>query len=241
VGSPIVVVGGGFIGLEVASSLASLGLRPTVVELAPELWAGAMGVELSAWATARLSDAGVGLRVGAATTRVADEAAWIGDERVAAAFVVVGIGVRPRVELAMAAGLRVDDGIVVDAGQRTSHPAIWAAGDVARADGLARIEHWHAAREAGERAALSMLDRPVPPPPAPWVFSEIGGSMLDVFGATDEWEEEAWLDRERTVLAYLRGGRVVGLAAIGGAIPPDAARKLVADQVRPDEVLAAVR
>lgn len=234
-GAPVVIVGGGFIGLEVASSLASLGLRPTVVELAPVLWAGAMGIELAGWATKRLADAGVGLRLGALTTRIADGAAWIGDERVAADVAVVGIGVRPRVGLAEAAGLRIDDGIVVDAEQRTSHPAIWAAGDVARTDGRPRIEHWHAAREAGERAALSMLGRPVPPPPAPWVFSEIGGTVLDVIGATDGWEEERWLDR--SVLAYLRGDRVVGLAAIGGAIAPDVARRLVGDGVRPAEVL----
>jgi NADPH-dependent 2,4-dienoyl-CoA reductase/sulfur reductase-like enzyme len=240
-GAPVVVIGGGFIGLEVASSLASLGLRPTVVELAPALWAGTMGLELAAWATVRLADAGVRLRLGASTTRVSDGAAWIGDERLAAGFVVVGVGVRPRVELADATGLRIDDGIVVDGGQRTSHPAIWAAGDVARADGRPRIEHWHAAREAGERAALSMLGLSVPPPPAPWVFSEIGGATLDVIGVTDGWDEERWLDRDRSVLAYIRGDRVVGLAAIDGAIAPDVARRLVGDGVGSHEVVAAMR
>ncbi len=225
--APVVIVGGGFIGLEVASSLASLGLRPTVVELAPALWGGALGQELDAWATSRLSGAGVELRLGARTTRIADGAAWIVDERLDAAFVVVGVGVLPRTALAEAAGLRTEDGIVVDAEQRTSHPAIWAAGDVARIDGRARIEHWHAAREAGERAALSMLGLSVPSPPAPWVFSEIGGASLDMIGAADGWDDETWLDGARTVLAYVRAGRIVGLAGIDGAIAPDAARRLV--------------
>ncbi|MBA2632441.1 MAG: FAD-dependent oxidoreductase [Chloroflexi bacterium] len=238
--APVVVVGGGFIGLEVASSLAWLGLRPTVVELAPVLWGGTLGVELAAWATARLSRAGVDLRLGARTSRLGDGAAWIGDERLPAAFVVVGVGVRPRTDLAETAGIRIDDGVMVDAGQRTSHPAVWAAGDVARIDGRPRIEHWHAAREAGERAGLSMSGLPVPPPPAPWVFSEIGGASLDVVGTAEGWDEERWLDRDRTLLAYLRGDRVVGLAAIGGAIAPTEARRLVEAAVTPDEVVVTL-
>ena len=141
----------------------------------------------------RLTDVGVDLRLGARTTRF-DEVPLVDDERLTAAFVVVGVGVRPRT------GAR---GGGRHPGrrwrrrrrcQRTSRPAIWAAGDVARTDGRPRIEHWHAAREAGERAALSMLGRPVPPPPAPWVFSEIGGTPLDLIGAAEGWEEEAWLD-----------------------------------------------
>lgn len=240
-GAPVVVVGGGFIGLEVASSLAWLGLRPTVVELAQALWGGTLGAELAAWATARLSAVGVDLRLGARTTRLAEDAAWVDDERLPAAFVVVGVGVRPRTELAEAAGIPTDDGVVVDAGQRTSHPAVWAAGDVARIEGRPRIEHWHAAREAGERAALSMLGRPLPPLPAPWVFSEIGGTTLDLIGATDGWEEEVWLDGARSVLAYLRGNRVVGLAGIDGAVAPELGRRLVEAGASREEVAAAVR
>jgi NADPH-dependent 2,4-dienoyl-CoA reductase/sulfur reductase-like enzyme len=238
-GAPVVIVGGGFIGLEVASSLAAIGLRPTVVELAPSLWGGTLGSELAAWATERLAEVGVEMRLGALTTRIEDGAAWIGEERLPAAFVVVGVGVLPRVELATVAGLATDDGIVVDAGQRTGHAAVWAAGDVARMEGRLRIEHWHAAREAGERAALSMLDEPIPPIPAPWVFSEIGGRSLDLIGAFDSWEEERWLDPDRSVLAYLRSGRVVGLATVDGALAPTVARRLVDEGVRPEEIAAA--
>lgn len=238
-GAPVVIVGGGFIGLEVASSLATLGLRPTVLERAPALWAGSLGTELAAWAADQLAAAGVELRLGVITTRIGNGAVWLGEERLPAAFVVVGVGVLPRVEMAAAAGLAIDDGILVDAGQRTSHAAVWAAGDVARVDGHPRIEHWHAAREAGERAARSMLGRPVPPLPAPWVFSEIGGRSLDLVGATEAWEEERWLDDERSLLAYLRAERLVGLASIDGALAPDAARRLVAERAAPEAVTAA--
>jgi NADPH-dependent 2,4-dienoyl-CoA reductase/sulfur reductase-like enzyme len=239
-GAPVVIVGGGFIGLEVASSLATLGLRPTVVELAPSLWGGTLGTELAAWAEERLGEAGIELRLGALTTRIEAGAAWVGEERLPAAFVVVGIGVLPRVELASAAGLATDDGIVVDARQRTSHAAVWAAGDVARMEGRLRIEHWHAAREGGERAALAMLGQPIPSPPAPWVFSEIGGRTLDLLGAFDAWDEERWLDADQSLLAYLRAGRVVGLATVDGALAPDVARRLVGEGSAPEDI-AAVR
>lgn len=226
-GAPAVVVGGGFIGLEVASALASLGLRPTVVELGSTLWSGALGRSLAEWAAGRLRQVGVVLRLGAAVTALEPGAAWIGDERLEAALTVAGIGVRPRDELAAAAGLVVDDGIVADAGHATSHPAIWTAGDVARVDGR-RIEHWHAAREGGERAARSMLGMELDPPAVPWVFSEVAGEAVDVVGALEPWDAERWV-RDQAVLGYFAGERLVGVAIVGGAMPVEAARRLVAD------------
>lgn len=235
--APVVVVGGGFIGLEVASWLAAAGLRPTIVEVAA-IWGGSLGTELPAWALARLRSAGVTVRVGAAVSRIEPDAAWIGDERLPAAFAVAGIGVRPRDELAVAAGLSVDDGIVVDAAHRTGDPRIWAAGDVARVAGR-RVEHWHSAREGGARAALSMLGAEVPPAPVPWLFSEIAGIAIDVIGVATEWDEERWT-RDGSVLAYARDGLVVQLAVIGSAIPQDHARALVASCTRVDHLERAL-
>ena len=236
-GAPVVVIGGGFIGLEVASGLAAMGLRPTVVELAPRLWGGTMGALLAAWAAERLSASGVELRLGSAVTRISADAAWVGEERLPAAFVVAGIGVLPRDGLAVEARIATADGIEVSADQRTSRAGVWAAGDVARVDGQ-RVEHWHAAREGGERAALSMLELTVPPPPPAWVFSEIGGTMVDVIGALGGWDEERWLDEGR-LLAYLGSGRLVGLASIGNALPAEAGRRLLAAGASVDEVAAA--
>ena len=235
-GAPAVVIGGGFIGLEVASALAAHGLRPTVVEMASRPWAGTLGAGLDAWAADRLAGIGVELRLGSAVTRLEDGAAWIGRERIPAAFVVAGIGVIPLDGLAVQAGIETGGGVLVDAAQRTSHPPVWAAGDVARVDGR-RVEHWHAAREAGERAALSMLDLPVPPPPQPWVFSEIAGTALDVFGDARGWDEERWL-AEGSVLACETAGRVVQLAIIGGALPPERARELIGASVQDVEAAA---
>jgi 3-phenylpropionate/trans-cinnamate dioxygenase ferredoxin reductase component len=223
-GSPVVVVGGGFIGLEVASSLAVLGLRPTIVELGAALWAGTLGVEPSRWALDALDQAGIGVRLGSAVTRIEPKAAWIGEERLDAEFTVAGIGVVPRDELAMAAGLEVDDGIVTDGAHRTGHPAVWAAGDVARRAGR-RIEHWHAAREGGERAAHSMLGLDPGSEPAPWLFSEVAGHAIDVVGAAGDGDDERVLGT--ALVAFLVGRRVTQIVIIDGAVPVAAARSLV--------------
>jgi 3-phenylpropionate/trans-cinnamate dioxygenase ferredoxin reductase subunit len=181
----------------------------------------------------------VNVRLEATATRIEPEAAWIGDERLEAAFVVAGIGVRPRDELASAAGLAVRDGVVIDAAHRTDDVAIWAAGDVARRAGR-RIEHWHAAREGGERAARSMLGLELGPDPPPWTFSEVAAHSLDVVGAVDRWDEERWI-QDGSVLAYLDGNRLVGLAVLDAAMPVERARELVAAEAGPEEVASAVR
>jgi 3-phenylpropionate/trans-cinnamate dioxygenase ferredoxin reductase subunit len=225
-GANVAIVGGGLIGVEVASGLAALGLRPTILERAGSLWGGSLGHELARWAEARLADAGVTVRTGASVTALEAGAAVVGDERIEASITVVGIGVRPRTSLAEGAGLDLGDGIVTDAEQRTSAPRVWAAGDAARTAGR-RVEHWHAAREAGERAALSMLGRPVPPVPAPWTFTEVAGTPVDILGAAGDWDEERWLG-DGGVLAYRAGDRVVQLAVIDAALDPGRARELVA-------------
>jgi 3-phenylpropionate/trans-cinnamate dioxygenase ferredoxin reductase subunit len=224
-GAPVVVVGGGLIGVEVASGLAALGLAPTVVELGDAMWAGSLGLLLSGWAMEKLREADVTVRLAAAVTALDEDGAWIGDERLPGAFVVAGIGVRPRDELAAAAGLDVAGGVVVDADQRSSHPAVWAAGDVARMAGRAG-EHWHAARESGERAALSILGLPLARPRAPWIFTEVAGESVDVFGDAAAGGEERWII-DGGAIARMRDDRLVQLIVIGGAIPAEAARQLV--------------
>jgi 3-phenylpropionate/trans-cinnamate dioxygenase ferredoxin reductase subunit len=228
-GSQVTVIGGGFIGVEVASGLGALGLRPTILEMGDRLWAGALGDELDAWARKRLAEVGVEVRFEAAVTQLTERAAWVGDDRHDHAFSVAGIGVVPRTELAKAAGLNVDDGILTDGELRTSHPTAWAAGDVARVGGR-RIEHWHAAREGGERAALSMLGQAVTAQRAPWVFSEVAGELLDVVGWSPTWDETIVLgDRDSSAfaVAYAADGEIRQLAVVNGAVPVEEARAFV--------------
>ncbi|HYM53663.1 MAG TPA: FAD-dependent oxidoreductase, partial [Candidatus Dormibacteraeota bacterium] len=146
---------------------------------------------------------------------------------VPADFVLAGVGVTPRVELALAAGLSVDDGVVVDAGRRTSAPAIFAAGDMARPADGPRVEHWHAAREAGEAAALGMLGEAASPRRVPWVFSEFAGASLDVVGWAPAWDE---IVVRGGVRAFVAGGRVAQLAILDGAVAVEGARAFVERQ-----------
>lgn len=224
-GGRTLVVGGGFIGVEVAASLASLGVAVSMAEMAPALWGGLLGETVSAWALGVLRDAGVDIRLGERLATLDD---------VETDVVVAGVGVTPRVDLAVSAGLRVDNGIVTDARHATSAERIFAAGDVARVDGR-RVEHWHAAREGGEAVALAMLGGPTPEPRAPWVYSEFAGHMLDVVGWAPAFDEELPL-LGGGVVAYLVSGRVAQLAIIDSAISVDDARALVARGGSPREL-----
>jgi 3-phenylpropionate/trans-cinnamate dioxygenase ferredoxin reductase component len=238
-GAPVVIVGGGLIGVEVASGLAALGLVPTVVELGTALWAGSLGQLLSTWALETLREAGVTVQLGAAVSALDADGARVGAERFPGEFVVAGIGVRPRDELAAEAGLEVAGGVLVDGEQRTSHPAVWAAGDVARSAGRAG-EHWHAARESGERAALSILGLPVAPPRAPWIFTEVAGISVDVFGDAAIDDDERWIV-DGGAIARTRGHRLMQLIVIGSAVPAKAARELVERGVSDSELRSAVK
>jgi 3-phenylpropionate/trans-cinnamate dioxygenase ferredoxin reductase subunit len=239
-----VVIGGGFIGVEVAASLAALGLRITVLEATSGLWGGTLGEAISGWARRRLEDVGVDLRFGALVERIGSNGPLVGGETLPAAVVVAGVGVTPRTGLAEQAGLTVDDGIMLDA-SRAAAAGIYGAGDVVRvphplADGMTiRVEHWHAAREGGELAALGMLGEAVPPPRAPWVYSEFAGQMLDVVGwAPDRDEERVLGDPEsgRFAIAYLRAGRVAQLALTNGFVPVEMARAFVEARLQASEL-----
>jgi NADPH-dependent 2,4-dienoyl-CoA reductase/sulfur reductase-like enzyme len=223
-GARAVVVGGGFIGVEVASSLAARGLSVTVLERSDGLWGGSLGPALTAWATEQLRSAGVVVRMSTGASICAPDAVWVGDEALPADVIVAGVGVTPRVDFAQAAGLEVQDGVLVDDGQHTSVPGIFAAGDMSRPRGGARIEHWHAAREMGERAALAMLEQPLPARRAPWVFSEVAGTTLDVVGSAPHWDQ---IVVRTGVHAYVVDGRVAQLAVINGGVPIEQARTFV--------------
>jgi len=154
----LVVIGGGLIGLEVASSAAALGVRITVLEMLPRILARMCDEETGARIAEAHSRRGVDLRVGtalAAAQAAADGRIAIttgGGETLLADIVVVGTGAKPDDRLAAAAGIKCDQGIVVDEYCRTSDPAIFAAGDVVRfpgPHGLVRLEDWRHAQNQG--------------------------------------------------------------------------------------------
>jgi NAD(P)H-nitrite reductase large subunit len=233
----VVVVGGGLLGVELASGLVGIGLRPVVVEASSRLWGGAFGELLSTWATQRLTAAGIGVRIGQRVTAVRPTAVEVAGVVEPAALVVAAIGVVPRAELAAAAGVDVDGGVPVGADGRAAE-ALWAAGDVARVEGTTG-GHWHAARESGERAALSILGFAVPPPRAPWAFTEVLGTPVDVFGEADPDADEMWV-AEDAVIARSEGGAVRQLIVIAGALAADTGRSLVEGNGSHNDIRAAL-
>jgi 3-phenylpropionate/trans-cinnamate dioxygenase ferredoxin reductase subunit len=154
----LLVVGAGLIGLEVAASAAELGVKTTVLELAPRILGRVCDEEIGGLVEAAHRRHGVDLRLGCAVDSAAPEAdGRIGvmttaGDRLTADLIVVGTGAKPNDGLAAAAGLAVDDGIVVDEYCRTSDAAIFAAGDVVRfpgPHGPVRLENWRHAQDQG--------------------------------------------------------------------------------------------
>jgi 3-phenylpropionate/trans-cinnamate dioxygenase ferredoxin reductase subunit len=154
----LLVVGGGLIGLEVAASAAMLGVKVTVLEVAPRILARVCDEQTGAVVHAAHARHGVDIRVGTTLMTAGPQAdgrivavTGAGD-RLIADLAVIGTGSKPDVALAAAAGLAIDDGIVVDAQCRASDPAIFAAGDAVRfpgPDGLVRLENWRHAQDQG--------------------------------------------------------------------------------------------
>ncbi|MGU9858462.1 NAD(P)/FAD-dependent oxidoreductase [Pseudomonas sp. LF245] len=175
-GTRLVVVGGGFIGLEVAATARGLGCEVTVLEAGPRLAGRVLPPVISEALLQLHREHGVDVRLNVALESIqADGVLLVDGQRVPCDRVVVGIGMQPNIELATAAGLDVGQGIRVDGFLRTSAPNIYAAGDVCefRQDGLyQRQETWRNAEAQGRHAALNLLGRELPFDALPGFWSD---------------------------------------------------------------------
>lgn len=189
----VAVIGAGFIGLEFAAVARKLGKRVTVLEAAPRVMARAVCPELSAFFADAHRGHGVDLRLGAGVAALRGGARVAAVEladgsTVPAGLVVVGVGVVPEIELAAAAGLECDNGIVVDAHCRTSDPRVFAAGDCAAtrhpfADGgLIRLESVQNAADQGRIVAASIAGTPKAYDAPPWFWSDQYDLKLQMVG-----------------------------------------------------------
>ncbi|CCK31774.1 ferredoxin reductase [Streptomyces davaonensis JCM 4913] len=227
-GGRLVVIGGGFIGAEVASTAYALGLDVTVVEAAPTPLAGPLGETMGALVSALHSDHGVRLVCGVAVKGLSGEtrvdAVLLEDGRgIPADIVVVGVGARPNVEWLEGSGIVLDNGVKCGADGRTSLAGVVAVGDCAnwydpRAGLHRRVEHWTGARERPDAAVATLLaggavEPGVPRPPYFW--SDQYGVKIQFAGhaaGADSVTIEAGSADDRDVLAvYRRAGRPVAV------------------------------
>lgn len=194
-GTHLVVIGGGFLGLEVASSALRRGARVTVIESADTLLGRFLPIEVSEWLSDYLRGEGVRLELGCAVraARSSEHGVEIElgtGEVVRADQALVAIGLNPEVELAKTAGLRLDEqngGVQVDASGRSSDAAVFAAGDCASQFNVhlgrsVRIESWQNANEQGEAAAAGLLGLPPRRQAFPWFWTDQGPHNVQMLG-----------------------------------------------------------
>jgi 3-phenylpropionate/trans-cinnamate dioxygenase ferredoxin reductase subunit len=253
-GRRLVIVGGGYIGLEVAASARKLGCAVTVLEAADAVMRRQIAPELGHWFAARHRAHGVDLRLGAqvarfeaARGRVAAVTCADGT-RLDADAVVVGVGVAPNTDLAEAAGLTCDDGIVVGETGQTDDPAIFAAGDVTRhwnpvLGRRLRLESWQNAQFQADAAGRGMAGEAHRHGLVPWFWSDQFDINLQMVGLPERWDRVVWrgdpaADRAFS-LFYLRDGQVVGANAVNQGRDIAPARKLIETGARPDPAALA--
>jgi len=237
------VVGGGFIGSELAASLATSGCKVTMLFPGDAIGAGRFPPRLAQFLNGYYRERGVELRAGVKVNAgSADERGVTlqlsdgGTLRVDA--VVAGLGVTPNTDLAEQAGLKVDNGIVVDERLRSSDPDIFAAGDVANFHNVAldtrqRVEHENAAISMGHHAGLAMAGSNEPYTTLPFFYSDLFDLGYEAVGMLDDRLEvvEQWTEPFREgVVYYLDDGRVRGVLLWNTWGQVDAARELVAER-----------
>ena len=249
-GTRAVVVGGGYIGAEIAASLSQNGAHVTLVFPDDVLGASQFPPSLAERYQKLFTDHGVELLPGRRAEKVtvqddADVGVTLDDgTAVGGDVVVIGLGAEPRLDLARQAGLEVAEGVVVDEHLRTSDPAIWAAGDIIEYPdailGRTRIEHVDHARESGAAAGRAMAGSDAPYDHTPYFYSMVYGVRWEAVGTLDPSLEmlEVHHDTQRSVVHYLDDqGRPVGVLMwqIDGA--RDAARTVIADGITDRDLL----
>jgi len=218
-----VVIGASFIGLEVAAALRGRGLEVHVVAPDKRPMERVLGPDLGSFIRSLHEEHGV-------IFHLEDKAVAIDGKTVRletggtieADLVVAGIGVRPRLELAEKAGLKLDRGVVVDQYLETSAPGVYAAGDIARwpdayfAENI-RVEHWVLAERQGQTAAFNMLGQGTPFADVPFFWSQHYDVPINYVGHAESWDEVAIdgdIMSKDCVVHFKRNGRVIAAASI---------------------------
>lgn len=248
-GRRLVIIGAGYVGLEVAAVAIKRGLKVTVLEAAPRVLARVTAPEVSAFYERFHRAAGVEIRTGVSVSGFAADSSGAsvsavqceGGVEIPADFALVGVGLVPNTELAEAAGLAVDGGIVVDAFSRTSDPNIFAIGDCAvhAEHGFLRrkirLESVPNALEQARAAAACITGKPLPPAVAPWFWSDQYDLKLQMAGISDGYDEltiRGSTTGSSFIAFYLREGRVIATDAINRPSEFMAAKRLIGDRIK---------
>lgn len=251
-GNRVAIIGGGFIGLELAAAARKLGADVTVIEAQPRILMRGVPAEIAAIIHQAHEAEGVRVLTGQGIAAIADDGAEVritlADAReVVADLAVIGIGAVPVTALAAEAGLTIDNGIAVDAGLRTSDPDIFAAGDCCSfplavyGGRRVRLEAWRNAQEQGALAARNMLGAGEAHIAVPWFWSDQYGLTLQIAGLSDEGRSVVRRDLGdgAFILFHLaEDGRLVAASGIGpgNAVARDIrlAEMLIAKRATPD-------
>ena len=221
-GRRVIIVGGGYIGLEAAAVASKLGLSVTVLEMAPRILQRVASPETSAYVRALHLSHGVTVLEETGLDRLEGDSRVTGavlkDGRVLPAdFVIVGVGITPNTQLAEAAGLVIDNGIATDALGRTSDPSIWAAGDCAsfpQGEGRLRLESVGNAIDMAEVVAANMLGADQPYLAKPWFWSDQFDLKLQIAGLNTGYDRIVTRTEGGTSFWYFRGDSLLAVDAM---------------------------
>jgi len=252
-GRCVVIIGAGYIGLEAAAVARQMDLDVAVVEMADRVLARVTGPFMSDYYRTIHEKAGVRIMLNARLTafeqgeRTGLRAVLAGGETIEADTVLVGIGILPDTDMAAAAGLEHQDGVVVDEDARTSDPDIFAVGDCTRRPlfpyGRAgRLESVHNAIEQGKQAAAAILGRPRPRPETPWFWSDQYDLKLQIAGLSAGYDDYVVRGDPATgafAVFYLRDGVLVAVDAVNSPKEFLGSKRLIAEQARPDRARLA--
>lgn len=220
----VAIIGASFIGLETAAALRTRGLEVEIV--APEAvpLQRVMGTEIGGFIRSMHESRGVRFRLQRAAVRFDGKRLWLNDGgAVEADLVILGVGVRPNIELAREAGLAIDNGVLVDGLLRTSSSRVFAAGDIANyPDAVSgeriRVEHWVAAERQGQAAAVNMLGAQERFAAPPFFWSHHYDASIRYVGHAKQWdgiEIDGSIDNGEFTARFMHQGRLLASASLG--------------------------